>query len=78
MLIVKTVLREFALAACNMKVENLLQNQFIKDCLSIVVYSFIVINSNKDYCNLKDIDMSITPIQKFIILTIRGKEGKFG
>ena len=32
------------------------------------VYSFIVVNKNKIYCNLKDIDMSIAPIEKFIIL----------
>ena len=33
------------------------------------VYSFIVVNKNKNCCNLKDIDMSISPIEKFIILT---------
>ena len=32
------------------------------------VYSFIVVNKNKNYCNLKHIDMSISPIEKFIIL----------
>ena len=37
--------------------------------LFILVYSFIVVNKNKIYCNLKDIDMSISPIEKFIILT---------
>ena len=35
----------------------------------MLVYSFIVVNKNKNYCNLKDIDMSISPIEKFIILT---------
>ena len=33
------------------------------------VYSFIVVNGNKNYCNLKDIDMSISATEKFIILT---------
>ena len=33
------------------------------------VYSFIVVNRNKNYCNLKDIDMSISRIKKIIILT---------
>ena len=35
----------------------------------MLVYSFIVVNKNKIYCNLKDIDMSISPIEKFTILT---------
>ena len=35
----------------------------------MLVYTFIVVNKNKIYCNLKDIDMSISPIEKFIILT---------
>ena len=34
----------------------------------MLVYSFIVVNKNKIYCNLKDIDTSIAPIEKFIIL----------
>ena len=34
----------------------------------MLVYCFIVVNKNKIYCNLKDIDMSIAPIEKFIIL----------
>ena len=34
----------------------------------MLVYSFIVVNKNKNYCNFKDIDMSISPIEKFIIL----------
>ena len=34
----------------------------------MLVYSFIVVNKNKIYSNLKDIDMSISPIEKFIIL----------
>ena len=38
-------------------------------CLIMLVYTFIVVNKNKIYCNLKDIDMSISPIEKFIILT---------
>ena len=32
------------------------------------IYNFFVVNKNKNYCNLKDIDMSISPIEKFIIL----------
>ena len=35
----------------------------------MLLYTFIVVNKNKIYCNLKDIDMSISPIEKFIILT---------
>ena len=35
----------------------------------MLVFSFIVVNKNKNYYNLKDIDMSISPIEKFIILT---------
>ena len=34
----------------------------------MLIYSFLVVNKNKNYCNLKDIDMSISPIEKFIIL----------
>ena len=37
-------------------------------CLIMLVYTFIVVKKNKIYCNLKDIDMSISPIEKFIIL----------
>ena len=33
------------------------------------MYYFIVVNKNKNYCNLNDIDMSILPIEKCIILT---------
>ena len=33
------------------------------------VYSFTVENKNKNNCNLKDIDMSISPIEKLVILT---------
>ena len=29
----------------------------------------MVVKKNNNYCNLKDIDMSISPIEKFIILT---------
>ena len=56
-------------------------------CLMMLVYTFIVVNKNKIYCNLKDIDMSISPTEKFIILTedvalltkkFHGNEGKFG
>ena len=32
-------------------------------------YSFIVVNKKKNYCNLKDIDMSISPIEKIMFLT---------
>ena len=35
----------------------------------MLAYSFIVVNKHKNYCNLKDIDMSISPTEKFIILT---------
>ena len=35
----------------------------------MLVFTFIVVNKNKIYWNLKDIDMSISPIEKFIILT---------
>ena len=35
----------------------------------MLIYTFIVVNKNKIYCNLKDIDMSISPIKKIIILT---------
>ena len=34
----------------------------------MLIYSFLVANKNKNCCNLKDIDMSISPIEKFIIL----------
>ena len=39
------------------------------DCLFMLVYSFIVVNKDKKYCNLKDIDTSISPIEKCVILT---------
>ena len=35
----------------------------------MLVYSFIVVNKNKKLLYLKDIDMSISSIEKFIILT---------
>ena len=35
----------------------------------MLLCTFIVVNKNKIYCNLKDIDMSSSPIEKFIILT---------
>ena len=35
----------------------------------MLVYSFIVVNRNKNYHNLKNIDMSIWPTEKFINLT---------
>ena len=34
----------------------------------MLVYSFILVNKNENCCNLKDIDMSISPIEKFVIL----------
>ena len=53
-----------------MTVENILSHQFIDDWLSFhAVNSFIVVHRNKNYCNLKVIDMSILPKEKFIILT---------
>ena len=43
-------------------VENLLSHQLFEDWLSfILVYSFIVVSKNENYCNFKDIDMSILP-----------------
>ena len=36
-------------------------------CLFMLIYSFIVVNKNKNYCNLKDIDMLISPMKKFIV-----------
>ena len=52
-----------------MTVENLLSYQFMNvGCLFMLVYSFIVVNKNKIYCNLKDIDMSTSSIEKFTIL----------
>ena len=41
----------------------------IENLLSMLVYTFIVVKKNKFYCNSKDIDMSISPIENFIILT---------
>ena len=38
-------------------------------CLFMFVYSFIVVNGNKNYCNLKDSDISTSLIEKFIIST---------
>ena len=35
----------------------------------MLVYSYIVVNKNKNCRNLKDIDMSILLIEKFTILT---------
>ena len=35
----------------------------------MALYSFIVVKNPKNYWNMKDIDMSISPIEKFIILT---------
>ena len=69
MLIVKTVLCEFALAANVMTVETPCHINLLKiGCLFMLVHSYIVIDKNKYYCNVKDIDMSISPIEKFIIL----------
>ena len=34
----------------------------------MLVYSFIFVNKNENCYNLKDIDMSISPIEKFLIL----------
>ena len=38
-------------------------------CLFMLIYSCIVVNKNKRHCNLKDIDMMMSPTEKFIILT---------
>ena len=55
-----------------MTVENLLSHQFIEDWLSfhahIKLYCCKQIQKLHN-CNLKDIDMSISPLEKFIILT---------
>ena len=52
-----------------MTVENL-SHQFIEDWLSFHArIQLYCCKQNKIYCNLKDIDMSISPIEKFIILT---------
>ena len=61
MLMVKTVLCEFALKTSS-------HISFLKiGCLFMLVYSFIVVSKN---CyDFKDIDMSTLPIEKFIILT---------
>ena len=69
MLIVKTVFREFALPACNDSFKiSCHVNLFKIGCLFMLIYSFFVANKNKNCCNKKDIDMSISPIEKFIIL----------
>ena len=60
MLMVKTVLCEFALKTSS-------HISFLKvGCLFMLVYSFFVVSKN--CCNFKDIDMSTLPIEKFIIL----------
>ena len=51
-------------------VENLLSHQFIEDRLSFRVrIQLYCCKQQQNYCNLKDIDMSISSIEKFIILT---------
>ena len=68
MLIVKTFLCEFALAACK-AVENLLSNQLIEDWLSFHArIRLYCCKQRQKLLYLKDIDMSISPIEKFIIL----------
>ena len=53
-----------------MTVENILSHQFMTiGCLFMIVNSSIVVNRNKNCCNLQVIDMSILPKEKFIILT---------
>ena len=50
-----------------MIVENLLSHQLSQiGCLFMFVYSFIVVNKN--YCNLKDIGMSISPTEDIALL----------
>ena len=87
MLIVKTVFREFALPACNDSFKiSCHVNLFKIGCLFMLIYSFFVANKNKNCCNLKDIDMSISPIEVhnfdrgrcFANKNFHGKEGKFG
>ena len=52
-----------------MTVENILSHLLIEDWLSFHArIQLYCSKQNKIYCNLKDIDMSIAPIEKFIIL----------
>ena len=51
-------------------VENLLSHQFIEDRLSFHArIQLYYCKQQQNCCNLKDIDMSISRIEKFIILT---------
>ena len=52
-----------------MTVENLLSHQFIEDRLSfhVRIQLYGLAKRNKNYCNSKDIDMSISPIEKLIL-----------
>ena len=53
-----------------MTFENLLSHQFIEDRLSFHArIKHYCCKQKQNYCNLKDIDMSISPIEKFIFLT---------
>ena len=53
-----------------MTVENILSHQFIDDWLSFHARKQLYCGKQKqNYCNLKVIDMSILPKEKFIILT---------
>ena len=50
--------------------KTLLSHQFIEDWLSFHARTQLYCRKqNQNYCNLKDIDMSISPTEKFIILT---------
>ena len=51
-----------------MTVEILLSHLLKIGSFFMLIYSFIAVNKNKN-CNLKDIAMSISPIEKFIIVT---------
>ena len=51
-------------------VENILSHQFTEDWLSFHACKQLYCGKQRQkYCNLKVIDMSISPIEKFIILT---------
>ena len=53
-----------------MTVENLLLHHFIEDWLSFHARIQLYCSKQKqNYCNLKDIEMSISSVEKFIFLT---------
>ena len=53
-----------------MAVENFLSHQVLNDWLSFHArIQHYCCKQKQNYCNLKDIDTSISPVEKFIILT---------